>query len=214
MINISNIIDSVPLVIVLVFSVVFHEVAHGKVALWKGDTTARDAGRLTLNPLSHIDIFGTILFPLFLIITGQRFLFGWAKPVPVNPMRFQDPKKDMAMVGLAGPASNFLLALLAGLLLRLFIKYGANHVLIQALYFAVMINLVLTFFNLIPIPPLDGSRIVMAFLPDELAEQYNSIGRYGFIIIFALFFLGAFRHILFPIVNVFLVLIIGNLPLR
>jgi len=214
MINISNIIDSVPLVIVLVFSVVFHEVAHGKVALWKGDTTARDAGRLTLNPLSHIDIFGTILFPLFLIITGQRFLFGWAKPVPVNPMRFKDPKKDMAMVGLAGPVSNFLLALLAGFLLRLFIKYGANHVLIQTLYFAVMINLVLTFFNLIPIPPLDGSRIVMALLPDELAEQYNSIGRYGFIIIFALFFLGAFRYILFPIVNVFLVLIIGNLPLR
>ena len=203
--------NSIPQIIILVFSVVLHEVAHGQVALWKGDTTARDAGRLTLNPISHIDIFGTIIFPLFLLLTRSGILFGWAKPVPVNPWRFRDPKKDMALVSAAGPGSNFLLAVGAGILFRLSIgSLGPNNALTQALYFAILINLVLTFFNLMPIPPLDGSRIIMAFLPQELAEPYARIERFGFIIIFALFILGVFQRIIFPIVYVFFNLIVGR----
>jgi Zn-dependent protease len=206
-------INSLPQIVILLFSIVFHEVAHGKVALWKGDTTARDAGRLTLNPIPHIDIFGTILFPLFLILMRSPVLFGWAKPVPVNPWRLRESKKDMALIGASGPASNFLLAVIAGILFRISIgAIGANNVLAQALFFAVFINLVLAFFNLIPIPPLDGSKIVMGFLPDDLALQYSRIGRYGFLIIFGLFFLGIFQRILFPIVNLFLILIIGVSP--
>ena len=203
--------NSIPQIVILVFSVVLHEVAHGRVALWKGDTTARDAGRLALNPISHIDIFGTIIFPLLLLLTRSGILFGWAKPVPVNPWRFSDPKKDMALVGAAGPASNFLLAVVAGILIRLSIgSLGVNNALIQALSFAVSINLVLAFFNLMPIPPLDGSRIIMAFLPQELAESYARIERFGFIIIFALFFLGVFHRVIFPIVYVFFNLIVGR----
>lgn len=205
-------INSLPQIVILLFSIVFHEVAHGKVALWKGDTTARDAGRLTLNPIPHIDIFGTILFPLFLILMRSPVLFGWAKPVPVNPWRLRESKKDMALIGASGPASNLLLAVIAGILFRMSIGIGANNILTQALFFAVFINLVLAFFNLIPIPPLDGSKIVMGFLPDDLAVQYSRIERYGFLIIFGLFFLGIFQRILFPIVNLFLILIIGVSP--
>ena len=206
-------INSKPQIIILVFSIVFHEVAHGQVALWRGDTTARDAGRLTLNPIPHIDIFGTILFPLFLILMRSPFLFGWAKPVPVNPWRFKEIKKDMALVGASGPASNFLLAIVAGIVFRFSIgTLGPSHALTQALLFAVIINLVLAVFNLIPIPPLDGSKIVMALLPDDLAMQYNSIGRFGFLLIFLLFFLGVIQRILFPIVNLLLILITGISP--
>lgn len=206
-------INSLPQIVILLFSIVFHEVAHGRVALWKGDTTARDAGRLTLNPIPHIDIFGTILFPLLLILMRSPVLFGWAKPVPVNPWRLRESKKDMALIGASGPASNLLLAVIAGILFRISIgAIGANNVLVQALFFAVFINLVLAFFNLIPIPPLDGSKIVMGFLPDDLAVQYSRIERYGFLIIFGLFFLGIFQRILFPIVHLFLILIIGVSP--
>lgn len=206
-------INSLPQLAILLFSIIFHEVAHGQVALWKGDTTARDAGRLTFNPIPHIDIFGTILFPLFLILMRSPVLFGWAKPVPVTPWRLKETKKDMALVGAAGPASNLLLAFIAGTLFRFVATpLGGQHAVTQALFFAVMINLVLAFFNLIPIPPLDGSRIVMGILPDDLALQYAKIGRFGFIILFAFFFLGLFHRIIFPIVRVFLKLIIGFSP--
>jgi Zn-dependent protease len=206
-------INAIPRIIILVFSIVFHEVAHGWVALQRGDTTARDAGRLTLNPLPHIDIFGTILFPLFLILTRAGFLFGWAKPVPVNPLRLRETKKDMAIVGASGPASNLLLAVAAGILFRILIgSLGPAHALTQAVFFAVLINLVLAVFNLIPIPPLDGSKIVMGMLPDELAIQYSRLGRFGFLIIFVLFFSGIIQRILFPVVNLLIVLIIGFSP--
>ena len=206
-------INSIPQFVILVFSIVFHEVAHGRVALWRGDTTARDAGRLTLNPIPHIDIFGTIIFPLFLILTGSSFLFGWAKPVPVNPFRLRESKKDMAIVGASGPASNLLLAFIASILFKmLYQSLGSEHALTQALLFAVIINVVLAVFNLIPIPPLDGSRIVTALLPEDLAVQYSRIERYGFLIIFGLFILGIMQIILWPIVNFFLVLILGGSP--
>lgn len=204
-------INSLPQLVILVFSIVFHEVAHGKVALWRGDTTARDAGRLTLNPLPHIDIFGTILLPLFLILTRSPFLFGWAKPVPVNPWRLRELKKDMALVGASGPASNFLLAFIASVIFKLSVAtLGLVNPLTRVMVFAVTINLVLAFFNLVPIPPLDGSRIVMGFLPDYLAVQYSRIERYGFLIIFGLLFLGFFRWVLWPIVFQFLVLMVGR----
>jgi Zn-dependent protease len=209
----ASFVEKLPQLVILLFSIVFHEVAHGRVALWKGDTTARDAGRLTLNPLPHIDIFGTILFPLFLMITRSPVLFGWAKPVPVNPFRLKEIKKDMALVGASGPASNFLLALIAGLIFRIAAPaLGGSGIFVRTLFFAVYINLVLAVFNLIPIPPLDGSRIIMGFLPDDLAIKYSSLERFGFVIIFGLLFLGLFQRILFPIVNFFLVLIIGFSP--
>lgn len=208
-------ITSIPQIVILIFSVVFHEVAHGRAALWKGDTTARDAGRLTMNPISHIDIFGTILFPLFLILTKSGVLFGWAKPVPISPWKFKDPKKDTALVSFAGPASNFFLAMIAGIAFRVFSKsMPSSHAVVQTLFFAVLINVILFVFNLLPIPPLDGSKIVMGFLPQEAAERYMQIGRFGFIIIFGLFFLGILQRILFPIVNIFLILIIGVSPFQ
>jgi len=197
--------------VILLFSIVVHEVAHGKAALWRGDSTARDSGRLTLNPLPHIDIFGTILVPLFLILANTGFVFGWAKPVPINPWQFKDVKKDMAITGAAGPASNILLAVIAGIFYRIFsAALGSNHILPQVLDYAVIINLVLAVFNMIPIPPLDGSRIVMGFLPDDLAIQYTKIERFGFIIIFGLLYLGVFGYILWPIVRLLRFFIIGQ----
>ena len=204
-------IRSLPQLVVLLFSIVFHEVAHGRIALARGDTSARDAGRLTLNPLPHIDLFGTILLPLFLIVTRSPVLFGWAKPVPVNPGRFKDSKKDMALVGASGPASNILLAIVFATAFKLSVgALGPAHLFSQTVIFGVAINLVLAVFNLIPIPPLDGSRILMAFLPDDLAEKYIQVERFGFIIIFGLLFLGAFRMIIWPIVFRLMLLLVGR----
>ena len=204
-------IQSLPQLVVLLFSIVFHEVAHGRIALARGDTSARDAGRLTLNPIPHIDIFGTILLPLFLIVTRSPVLFGWAKPVPVNPWDLRDSKKDMALVGVSGPASNFLLAIVFSIAFKLSVgALGPLHMLTQTVIFGVAINLVLAVFNLIPIPPLDGSRIIMAFLPDDLAERYVQVERYGFLIIFGLLFLGAFRLIIWPIVFRLMLLLVGR----
>ncbi len=210
----SRFIEQLPQLVILLFSIVFHEVAHGRIALWRGDTTARDAGRLTLNPLPHIDLFGTILLPLFLMVTHSRVLFGWAKPVPVNPARFREIKKDMAFVGASGPASNLLLAVMAGVLFRVLAgPLGGSHVLVRTLFYAVYINLVLAFFNLIPIPPLDGSRILMGLLPDDAAYRYSRVERFGFLIIFALLFFGFFDLVLYPLVSLFMKIIIGYSPL-
>ena len=203
----------IPQIIILVFSIIFHEVAHGRVALWRGDTTARDAGRLTLNPLPHIDIFGTILFPIMLILMRSPVMLGWAKPVPVNPFRFKEIKKDMALVALSGPVSNFLLAIAFSLLFRISKgTLGIDHTMTYALFYGVYINLVLGLFNLIPIPPLDGSRIAMSFMPDDLALKYASIERFGFLIIFGLLYLRVFHYVLFPIVDAILILIVGFSP--
>jgi Zn-dependent protease len=204
-------INSIPQLVILLFSIVFHEVAHGKMALWKGDTTARDAGRLTLNPIPHIDLFGTILLPLFLIISRSPVLFGWAKPVPINTWRFRDSKKDIALVGASGPGSNFLLAIFAAVIFKILALFlGYANPLTRLMVYGVAINLVLAFFNLVPIPPLDGSRIILAFLSDDLAEQYVRLERYGFIIIFALLFLGLFRLIIMPFVIKFLIIMVGH----
>lgn len=201
----------IPQIIILLFSIIIHEVAHGYMALHLGDTTARDSGRLTLNPIPHIDIFGTIIFPIILVVIRSPVLFGWAKPVPVNPWQVQGGKKGLAKVSAAGPGSNLLLAVMAGMMYRVFtLGSGTGNPISSILFFAVFINIILALFNLLPIPPLDGSKIVMAFLPDDLAEKFSSLQQYGFLILFFLLFIGLFDLIILPIARLLLLLIIGS----
>lgn len=184
--------------VIFFFAVVVHECAHGWCAYKLGDPTAKYAGRLTLNPLAHIDPFGTVLLPIMLIVMQSPFIFGWAKPVPINFRNLRDPRRDMLLVGLSGPLSNFILAFLISLL----IKSGAvSYSIIPVLQLAIIINLVLAVFNLIPIPPLDGSRILMGILPRNLTYLLISFERYGFVILFIFIWLGMFNHIIWPIVK-------------
>lgn len=168
-------------------AIVFHEVSHGYVAYLLGDPTAKDRGRLSLNPLKHVDPFGTVLLPL-LMVAAVGFAFGYAKPVPVNPAFFKDRRKGMFLTGIAGPTTNLLLAIVGGLTFRLIEPMGAvlgsaaGWVALGALYFA-YINLVLMFFNLIPLPPLDGSRVLPLFLSDRGLYHYHRFERYGFLIL-------------------------------
>lgn len=189
----------------LIISVILHELMHGVVGDKLGDPTPRLMGRLTLNPIKHVDPVGSLLIPIFFIIqsqiTGIPFVFGYAKPVPINPLHFKDPRKDMALVALAGPATNFAIAALAIFVYKFFFQnegfIGAlssgNTTLIglTVLFLAnlITINLALAFLNLIPIPPLDGSKIVQAVLPENLAIAYEKIAPYGFFILLALFFI-------------------------
>lgn len=178
--------------IILVYSAILHEIAHGFVAERLGDPTARLMGRLTLNPKSHIDPFMSILVPLLLIISGSPVIFGAAKPVPVDPFNFREPKKDMALVSLAGPVTNLLIALVFALICHLLFP-GLSFDVIRSggiigflLGTVVYINLLLAIFNLIPIPPLDGSKVLALILPDREAAVYLSIGTFGILIIFLL----------------------------
>ena len=187
-----------PLILILVFfSVVCHEIAHGLVAFRLGDPTAYRMGRLTFNPLSHIDIFGTILLPLFLVFAGSRILFAWAKPVPVNPSYFRDPSRGMMWVAASGPGTNLLLAIAMTLLLHLAGSVIPSW-LARVLAWGALINVVLMVFNLIPIPPLDGSRILARFLKGEALIRYMSLERYGLFIVFGLLYLGVISELLQP----------------
>jgi len=182
----------------LLIAMTVHEFAHGLTAYKLGDPTARFSGRLTLNPLAHIDFFWTILLPLVLFISSSgSFVFGAAKPVPVNYLSLRNPKKDIIWIGLSGPLANFILAFIIAQVLK-FIPVGgiAAYLLLNLL----LINVVLALFNLIPIPPLDGSRVLMGLLPDGLARCYISLERYGFIVLFALIWFGAFDRFLWPMV--------------
>lgn len=174
---------------ILFGSIVLHEIAHGYAAYLMGDSTAKRAGRLSLNPLKHVDPFGTIIMPaMMLLLSRGTFAFGYAKPVPINPYNFRNERKGMLITGIAGPATNIVIALVTGLLARVLIAFGSLQstlvlVVVSLLYYAAMINLILAFFNLIPIPPLDGSRVVQRFLPTKARNAYHSIEPYGFIIV-------------------------------
>jgi Zn-dependent protease len=195
-------------IVILLFSVVIHEVAHGSVAYYLGDSTAKYAKRLTLNPIRHLDMFGSIILPLFLAllikVTGQGFIFGWAKPVPINPNNLRDKKWGELKVSLAGPASNLFIALFFGLIIR-FVPL-VSSVPGLSLMFAgiVFINLLLAIFNLIPIPPLDGSHILISFFPASATKIKLFFYRYGIFFSFLLIYL-----ILAGIIPLFQIVLIG-----
>lgn len=197
-------------IVILLFSVIVHEVMHGLVALKFGDSTAKRAGRLTLNPLPHIDPIGTVLLPMVLIflplILGGRpgFLIGWAKPVPVNPLNFSNIRKGELFVSLAGVLSNFGLALVSAALFHLVnLFFSQAYLILAVLQFSVSINLMLGVFNLLPIPPLDGSKVLLSQLPYKLAKEYERISQYGILILFLLLYMGVvgliLRFILVPL---------------
>jgi len=176
------------ILVVLFFSIVIHEVAHGSVALSLGDPTAKEAGRLTLNPLRHIDPVGTIFLPLILLILtfGQGPIFGWAKPVPINPFNFHDQKWGTLKVSVAGPGTNFLIAIIFGLIIRFFTLPESLLILFSII---VVYNLAWGIFNLVPLPPLDGSWILSALLPERLSNIRFFLQQYGlFILLFFIFF--------------------------
>lgn len=183
--------------LILFFSVILHEYAHGWTAYRLGDPTAKLAGRLTLNPLPHIDPIGTIIVPLALILARSPIVLGWAKPVPVNFAALRHPKSDMIWVGLAGPFVNVVLAFIAAFFLQMSSSQSIRFI-FEA---GILINLILATFNLMPIPPLDGSRLVMGLLPYSLAKPYAQLERYGIIIIFLLLYFRILDHILWPIVR-------------
>lgn len=186
--------------VILIFSAIVHEVMHGVVAEKLGDDTARLEGRITLNPLPHIDPFGSIFLPLFLMVVGSPVILGAAKPVPVNFNNLRNPKRGMALVSLAGPLSNLGLAILFAIPLKLgLVTPLSAEILVQA----VLINLVLFVFNLIPIPPLDGSKVLAALAPDRIMYQILSWERYGFVLVFAFLYLGILDRILVPIILLF-----------
>jgi Zn-dependent protease len=193
--NISSLLDITFMAAVLLFSVIVHEVAHGYVAWLNGDPTARLAGRITLNPVPHIDPIGTILLPVLLLVTHAGVIFGWARPVPVNPSNFRSYRWGEVTCSFAGPASNLLLAALFAFLLRLHLG-GPGLVLLA--YYGCTINIFLALFNLLPIPPLDGSHLVAAFLPYNLLQLYRYLEPVGFVIILLLFYTGLLGLIIMP----------------
>lgn len=195
--------------IILLFSVVLHELSHGAVADRLGDSTARYAGRLTLNPIPHLDWFGSILLPLFLFIAGSPIIFGAAKPVPVNFFNLKNPKRDMALVSLAGPGANFIIALAFALPIR-FGWVASTAATYEIFLQVVLINLVLGIFNFLPIPPLDGSKVLASFLSDEMMLKILSWERFGFILIILFLYLGLINLVLMPLLRIFLNIFLGS----
>ena len=191
----------------LVVAVMLHEVAHGLAAERLGDPTARRLGRITLNPLKHIDPMMTVLIPGILILMHSPFVFGGAKPVPVNPYNLRNPRRDMAWVALAGPAMNFLLGAICYYCFELLIRHATFFSpfvllsLFELLRWGVVINLVLGVFNLIPIPPLDGGRILVGLLPIAIARRFALLERYGLLIVVLLLMSGALDVVLHPIIS-------------
>jgi Zn-dependent protease len=203
----------------ILIAVILHEVSHGYAAYRLGDPTAKMLGRLTLNPISHIDIFGTILMPIMLfVLTNGQFVFGYAKPVPINPGNFKNPKKDMALSAAAGPGTNVLLAIISLLLLKYALMplsaiapENAIETIFEPLSMmlksSIIINVVLASFNLIPIPPLDGGRVLMGFLPYRQAAMLNRLEPYGMIIVLILVATGLARYIIWPLRALFFYLL-------
>ena len=200
------------LIIILLFSIVIHEVSHGTMALYLGDPTAKYAGRLTLNPIKHLDPIGSVILPLFLILMaklmGGGIIFGWAKPVPINPYNFRDQKYGSAKVALAGPGSNLAIALVFGLALRFFPAIATIPGLPLMFSYIVYINILLAVFNLLPVPPLDGSHILFTFLPPGMENIKIFLSQFGlFILLFIIFF---FFRWLVLLINWILSLIVGT----
>ena len=196
------------LVAVLIFSIVVHEVAHAWQARREGDDTAEKLGRITLNPLPHLDLMGSFIVPAILYFSGTNFLFGWAKPVPVNPSNYRDYVAGDIRVSMAGIVSNIGLAVLATLLTAVVVKVqdlsgplAVYEPMLVALDYAIFINLILAFFNLIPIPPLDGSHVLAHMLPQEMAMRYRHFGQYGILALMAIMYFvpGAFSVVLWPV---------------
>lgn len=201
---------------VILFAITIHEAAHGWAANKLGDPTAQMLGRVTLNPIAHIDPIGTVLLPIMLVIMGAP-PFGWAKPVPVNPLNLRDPKRDNLFISAAGPLSNFAVAAIALILLRILMAVSPSvnnyfhsvmglsrglHPLVglaMILYYAIFLNVFLAVFNLIPVPPLDGSGILLGLISEEAAQKVEAIRPFGFLIVLALLYLGVFRMIIRPI---------------
>ncbi|MCJ7582608.1 MAG: site-2 protease family protein [Candidatus Aminicenantes bacterium] len=210
---------------VLLFAITIHEASHGWAAKKFGDLTAFHMGRVTINPIPHIDPIGTVLLPLLMMFTGIP-LIGWAKPVPVNPMNLRNPRRDNLWISIAGPLSNFSAAMGFFIVIRI-MKFASPKAFQAAfytvagqagqpqlaqgigliLYYGILINTFLGIFNLIPIPPLDGSGVLMGFLSNEAVEKYERIRPYGFLIIIGLLYLGVFRVVLGPVQSIILTLI-------
>lgn len=198
--------DMIFSLIIILFSAIIHEYMHGWMADRLGDSTARDQGRLTLNPLAHIDAWGSILMPALIFIgTGGGLMFGYAKPVPFNPYNLRNQKYDVAKVALAGPLANLITALFFGLILRL--VPVLNVVTASFLAAIVQINLVLLIFNLLPIPPLDGSKVLLPFLPYDWQMKFLHWERFGFALVLLFVFFGF--NLIIPIINFLFRLIIG-----
>lgn len=185
-----------------------HEFSHALAAFYLGDRTAEYEGRLTLNPLAHIDLFGTIILPLILILTNAGIVFGWAKPVPVNYYNLKDQKWGPALVSLAGPAANFLFCVFAIIvwnIIKAYLPLGSENLLVQFIYLLILVNIVLMVFNLIPIYPLDGSKLLFALLPDRLENVKIFLERNGILILIVFIIFGA--SLLNPLLNFFFSLI-------
>jgi Zn-dependent protease len=190
-------------IIPLLFAITLHEAAHGWVASKLGDHTARMMGRVTLDPTKHIDPIGTIAIPLVLLLSSSGFIFGWAKPVPINFNALRNGKNGMIWVALAGPGANIVMAICWLFVMIIAIKMNIT-VLIEMGRVGILVNCVLAVFNLLPIPPLDGSRVISALLPNRLAYQYNQLEQYGLYILLGLMFLGGFNYLVRPWVELIL----------
>jgi len=201
--------EAILIVTVLIFSIVVHEVAHAWQARREGDDTAEQLGRITLNPISHLDLFGSFIVPFLLYLAPTNFIFGWAKPVPVNPAKYRSPIWGDIRVSLAGIISNLGLAVLAtfgaAIVLKVTSLTGSPpsrlaETLSLMAYWGILINLVLAFFNLIPIPPLDGSHVLFHALPRPVAVWYAQVGRYGLLLLIALLYLSdLFTYLMWPV---------------
>lgn len=192
--------DIVILIVILLFSVVLHELSHGVVADKLGDHTARYAGRLTLNPLPHLDPIASVILPLFLLWVGSPIMFAAAKPVPVNFFNLKSPKRDMALVSLAGVGANFLIALAFALPVR-FGLVAETSALYGIFTTAALVNLSLGVFNLLPIPPLDGSKVLASLLSDSMMYRILELERYGFILIIFFLYTGIISRVMVPILD-------------
>jgi Zn-dependent protease len=201
----------------VLFAITVHEVAHGWIAARLGDKTALMLGRLTLNPVKHVDPIGTILVPGLLMLMQTGFLFGWAKPVPITWQNLKHPKRDMALVAAAGPAANLLMALGWALLIRLGMLLGESGLSLVFMGTAgIFINTILMVLNLLPLPPLDGGRVMTGLLPGPLAWKFSRIEPYGFIILIALLVTGVLGKIMWPVISLVMssLGLVSGLPAR